>query len=39
MLERESLKEMVLGAVKSVGVGYANGADDRPYWCVLLVEP
>ena len=39
MLEQESRKEMVLGAFRSVGVGYANGADDRPYWCVLLVEP
>lgn len=39
MLEQEGEKKMVLGAFKSIGVGYANGADDRPYWCVLLVEP
>ncbi len=39
MLEREGQKERTLGAFKSVGVGYANGSDDRPYWCILLVEP
>jgi hypothetical protein len=39
MLEQESQKKLVLGASRSVGVGYANGADDRPYWCILMVEP
>lgn len=39
MLDQESQKESALGASRSVGVGYANGADDRPFWCILLVEP
>ena len=39
MLDQESQKEIIQGAFKSVGVGYANGVDDQPYWCILMLEP
>ncbi|WP_165063650.1 CAP domain-containing protein [Paludisphaera rhizosphaerae] len=38
ILKDERQKEAVLGTFRSVGIGYAKGADGLPYWCVLLVE-
>ncbi|MDR3619372.1 MAG: CAP domain-containing protein [Paludisphaera borealis] len=39
LLRNEKQKEMLLGPFKTVGIGYANGSDDTPFWCVLVVEP
>lgn len=38
ILKDERQREAVLGSFRSVGIGYARGPDDMPYWCVLLVE-
>lgn len=38
MLDDEARKEPLMGPVRSVGIGYARGEDETPYWCLLLVE-
>jgi len=39
MLRNEEQKESLLGPFESAGIGYARDAEDRPFWCLLLVEP
>jgi uncharacterized protein YkwD len=39
LLGKEQQREMLLAPFKTVGIGYANGADDTPFWCILVVEP
>jgi uncharacterized protein YkwD len=39
LMGNEKQKEMLLAPFKTVGIGYASGADDTPFWCILMVEP
>jgi len=39
LMGNEKQKEMLLAPYKTVGIGYANGDDDTPFWCILVVEP
>jgi uncharacterized protein YkwD len=36
LMADERLKASVLGDFSHVGVGYARGGDERPYWCLLF---
>jgi uncharacterized protein YkwD len=36
LMASEGLKANVLGDFSHVGVGYARGEDERPYWCILF---
>ncbi|AMV36986.1 CAP domain-containing protein [Planctomyces sp. SH-PL62] len=38
LLGDEGRKELVTGAFGTAGIGYARDAEDRPSWCLLLVE-
>jgi hypothetical protein len=39
LMGNEKQKELLLAPFKTVGIGYANDADDTPFWCILMVEP
>jgi uncharacterized protein YkwD len=36
LMDDKGLKANVLGDFSHVGVGYARGEDERPYWCLLF---
>ncbi|MDG3006268.1 CAP domain-containing protein [Paludisphaera mucosa] len=38
ILKDEARKEVVMGPFGFVGIGYAQGDDGTPFWCLLLVE-
>ena len=38
MLADDEKKAVLLGEYRSVGIGYARGAEETPCWCLLLVE-
>ena len=39
ILKNDDQKAQFLGDFQDVGVGYAQAADETPYWCVLLAKP
>jgi uncharacterized protein YkwD len=39
VLEKQSLKDQILGKYARIGTGYATAEDGTPYWCLILANP
>jgi uncharacterized protein YkwD len=37
-MKNEQDRKTVLGDYRDVGIGYASGAEDRPFWCLILAR-